>query len=281
MARISRLNMFLNKHSILKKIIRFLFFKVYFNLTSPIRYFFRTIESHDKLMEQINIIKEVHNKTFGDYKNKYFGKEIAIFATGPSLNKYKIIPNVINIGVNKSCLCDTINLDYFFASDYMTTKSYLDTLNNYKNKNLQIFLGVFLEKAYLFPELNIISIMPESKILELNAKKYYLKSKYPPYNVNFNTEIDKTWIVEGGSVIFAAMQFALFTNPKRIYLVGCDCSSGYFDEKNPIIKPNKNLIKVWKELKKFAETYYPDTELVSVNPVGLKGVFKDLYQDGE
>ena len=35
------------------------------------------------------------------------------------------------------------------------------------------------------------------------------------------------------------------------------------------------------EIKKFVETYYPETEIISVNPVGLKGIFKDLYQEKE
>lgn len=38
------------------------------------------------------------------------------------------------------------------------------------------------------------------------------------------------------------------------------------------------LIGNWIMLKKFAETYYPDTKIISVNPVGLKGIFTDLYQ---
>ena len=74
------------------------------------------------------------------------------------------------------------------------------------------------------------------------------------------------------------MQFALFTNPRRIYLVGCDCSSGYFDgTATPL--PNEHLVGLWKEIKKFAEIYYPETEIICVNPVGLKGVFKDLVQE--
>ena len=39
-----------------------------------------------------------------------------------------------------------------------------------------------------------------------------------------------------------------------------------------------DVIKLWLKLKKFAKTYYPDTEIISVNPVGLKGIFKDVYQ---
>ena len=36
-------------------------------------------------------------------------------------------------------------------------------------------------------------------------------------------------------------------------------------------------IEGYEKLKTFARRYYPDTELVSVNPVGLKGVFNDVY----
>ena len=79
------------------------------------------------------------------------------------------------------------------------------------------------------------------------------------------------------SVSFSAMQFILWTNPNKIYLVGCDCSSGYFDKTKSTTSMNK-LIGNWIMLKKFAETYYPDTKIISVNPVGLKGVFTDLYQ---
>lgn len=31
------------------------------------------------------------------------------------------------------------------------------------------------------------------------------------------------------------------------------------------------------EMKRFAQMHYPETEIISVNPVGLKGVFKDRY----
>ncbi len=285
MEKKSKFKSFLNKHPslkcILKNLFLFSFYKIYFPLTSPIRMFFRTIVSHDQYIEQSKIVREVHKETFKGYKNLYNGKEIVIFGSGPSLNKYKPIPGTICIGVNKTLINENLTLDYFFATDYIATKSYLDKLKFYKNKNLQIFMGVLPPNIYLLPEGKTSSIMPESKIIEFGAKKYYLLFKYPPYSSKFNTEIDKTWIIEGGSVIFAAMQFALFTNPKKIYLVGCDCSTGYFDENNKKIKPNKIIIKVWKKLKIFAQTYYPDTEIISVNPVGLKGIFKDLYQEDE
>lgn len=73
--------------------------------------------------------------------------------------------------------------------------------------------------------------------------------------------------------------------PKKIYLVGCDCSlGGYFNNEKLNKKEKQNylntveIIENWKKLKFFANRYYPDTEIISINPVGLKGVFKDIYQ---
>ena len=39
-----------------------------------------------------------------------------------------------------------------------------------------------------------------------------------------------------------------------------------------------NFISVdWKRIKNFIRTYYPETEVVVINPVGLKGIFRDVY----
>ena len=46
------------------------------------------------------------------------------------------------------------------------------------------------------------------------------------------------------------------------------------------LKNKYNLNKMltgYKKLKKFIDIYYPDIEIISVNPVGLKGLFKDVY----
>jgi len=85
------------------------------------------------------------------------------------------------------------------------------------------------------------------------------------------------------------MQFILFTNPKKIYLVGIDCTSGknrHFSGLSPdnLLLRNENIeivcqnsIEEWKQLKEFVSIYYPEIEIISVNPVNLKGIFKDIY----
>jgi hypothetical protein len=55
----------------------------------------------------------------------------------------------------------------------------------------------------------------------------------------------------------------------------------YAVEKYLMLSPNilaKDIYEGWKDLKKFAQIYYPDTEIISINPVGLKGLFTDVYQ---
>ena len=84
------------------------------------------------------------------------------------------------------------------------------------------------------------------------------------------------------SVVFPAIQFALFTYPKKIYLVGCDTSrAGHFYDK-PQTKSDLHVQNVkigYALIKMFARLHYPDTEIISVNPVGLKGLFKEMYTE--
>lgn len=35
----------------------------------------------------------------------------------------------------------------------------------------------------------------------------------------------------------------------------------------------------YQMMKTFAEVHYPDIEIISLNPVGLKGIFKDMYMN--
>lgn len=255
------------------------FVHIYVHLSSFIQNRFRTRLQTDLYISQTNVVANVHKETFGKYKNFYNGKEIAIIATGPTLNSYKPIENIVNIGVNSAIKTDKVKLEYLFINDYTGLKKCQEDIE--KHPEVKKFYGKLPERAYGLKECSARkTIIPESVILKHNASKYFLYFKVPKNPTYFNTDIDSTWMVDGGSVAISAVQFALFTNPKRIYLVGCDCSNGYFDANKPKkIKTNNIYTQSWKELKEFADLYYPDTEIVSVNPVGLRGLFTDLDQD--
>lgn len=261
----------------IKKVIRF-FKQLYMKTLAPISIFFqkfvRTVDEQNYYASRAIVVNQVNNEAFAKYKNMYAGKEIAIIASGPSLNKYVPLENTINISVNRSFLNEKIKSDYIFMMDYHAVKDYIEKANEEPYRNIPKFYGIFHSHIYGFKEICIKSI-PESLAIRHNATRYYayLNRNGKAY---FQREIDKNWIDGNGGIALAAAQFALFTNPKKLYLVGCDCSSGYFNGKKG---PKCNfVINYWKQFKEFANDFYPETEIISVNPVGLKGMFTDLEQ---
>ena len=219
-----------------------------------------------------------HEKAFAEFKGCYTGKKIAIIATGPSLNNYKPIDNLINIGVNKSFLKDDIKLDYLFMQDWGVGE-YIEKLDSPQYSNIIKFFGIAPE--YLFDRSDTslkYAIIPESIVIKYNARQYFQHSSYLQSEIKFYKDIETNYIECGGTVALAAMQFVLYTNPKEIYLIGCDCSNGHYIKHSGNSKFT-HLIKPWIKLKEFAEIYYPETRIISVNPIGLKGIFEDFYQE--
>ena len=102
---------------------------------------------------------------------------------------------------------------------------------------------------------------------------------------HFTKDLETQPLGNFGSIAFPAMQFVLYTQPKKIYIVGCDSApTGHFsgeelESNKRALKDNTYLkiINQWKELKNFASFNYPDIEIISINPVGLKGIFEDMY----
>ncbi len=228
-------------------------------------------------IKALNTARALHNKTFGKYKNCHAGKEVVLVATGPTLNEYIPIEKAIHVGVNRAYMFDKITFDFLFMQDYLAVKNYIEDSINYKNKEIKRFYGL------LQPELVENWVIPESYAIKHKAERYYARSSWAPNAsnpaINFTYDISSEPLICHGSVVFPAMQFILYTNPSKIYIVGCDCSTqGYFNGP-PLFPLDPDwMYRWWKELKSFAQMYYPETEIISVNPVGLKGLFTDLYQ---
>lgn len=218
----------------------------------------------------------LHQKTFGPYKNKFLSKTVALYGAGPSLTYFEPIKNVINVGVNRVFLYDKVKFDFLFAIDKLSIEEYYSELINY---DCIKFIGnQDCGKNWQIPE-NIIARMECSQYN--TTSRMFIENKFT-YN------IDCEPICNFRTVSLQAIQFILYTNPKRIYIIGndCTCSSkehflgSSYDisfRGEDIVDNDINIIKGWTQLKDFVEIYYPDTEIISVNPVGLKGLFKDVY----
>ncbi|MBR3251959.1 MAG: hypothetical protein IKF80_09655 [Erysipelotrichaceae bacterium] len=240
--------------------------------------------SNKAYITTINVAASIcNNETFKAFKNCNMGRKIALCGAGPSLNDYIPIEDCIHVALNRALLNERIKYDYFIGDDWDGIDFFQDELLDFKG--IKFFghqIGTYKRE------------IPESFSIKCNAKRYYTDTYIfgDGFDSRFVADIDKMAIGNMPNIALSAMQILLFTNPKIIYLVGCDASKGHYVQPKKLTKERietheKDLaiavsanktIKKWLELKEFANAFYPDTKIVSINPVGLKGIFEDEYQ---
>lgn len=237
-------------------------------------------ESDVRMLQTIahaNAIAQTHQKTFAKYKNCHKDDEIVLIATGNTLKYFTpdYLKNRVYVGLNTAVARANLPINYFFFQDFRHPQAQ-KILRCVENRtDVKKFYGILQD--VIFADW----IIPESVALRHEAERYYVISqwKYPP--VHFTYDIANEPLGDSGAVCFAAMQFILWTNPRRIYLVGVDVTDRYFD--NSLATTSKYGIgqqyQGWMEMLKFAKAYYPDTEIVSINPVRLRGMCNDVYTE--
>ena len=220
----------------------------------------------------------LHMQTFPRFKGIHMGKDIVLVASGVTASKYtgSKIKDAIHIGVNRSFQLNNyeIPMDYIFIQDYSgKTKEQIDDLDNYRQGKCQKFYGLTTEWSY-----QPLRVIPESHAIKAKALRYRTDwAKIDGFIPQFAYDIATQPLGCFGSIVFPALQFALWTYPKKIYLVGCDCTTaGYAYDKNDknFLIPEK-IIEAYHQFKQFKNMYYPDVEIISINPVALKGLFRD------
>ena len=222
----------------------------------------------------------LHQKTFLPFKNCNQGKTVVLIGAGPTVNEFIPIKNAIYCGLNRAFLYNKVQFDYLFTIDKLGICNYYDQFLNYMGNSCIKFIGDQNANEYYQ--------IPESYALKMKCLRYKTTANF--VSNKFTLDIDSEPIGNFHTVSLQAMQFLLYTNPKKIYVVGIDCTfatAGHFignDDRDSGIKRGQNLIandlvtiENWKQLKKFVDIYYPEIEIISVNPVNLKGVFKDIY----
>ena len=213
-------------------------------------------------------VHETHKASFAEFRDCNTGKDVVIVATGPSMRYYKQLPNAPHIGVNAAFKNENIKLDYYFTTDYESHNEWFAELKNY---DFIKFFGQYSAGSY-----RDRFQVSEQLVKENHARRFFQGA--PNEDININIEFYP--LMGFYSIAFQAIHFATYTNPKRIFLVGCDCdSSGYFDGNKQLFANLPKWVKGYEKLKIFIEHFYPEMEVVSINPVGLKGLFKDVYTE--
>lgn len=237
---------------------------------------YRRIDELTYLIEEQNEISAVNTKAFAEYQNCYRGRDVVVVATGPTLNHYVPIEGAVHIGVNTVYKKPEIPLDYLFVQDGQPEFIQQGKFDGIENVRCKVFMGRVSKNS------NLEQIeFPENYRLHENIRDYMIALAHARAGVY--RDICHHPLYGGHTVTLSAFHFALYTYPKRIYLVGCDnAPTGYYDgtvDKKCLLKEKEaDLLKGdYLKMKQFAQIHYPETEIISINPVGLKGIFKDLY----
>ncbi|MBR2509712.1 MAG: hypothetical protein IKB71_08190 [Lentisphaeria bacterium] len=223
-------------------------------------------------------VSKLHSKVFPPFKHCNIDQNVTIIGCGPTVQFYNNEADYINIALNKAILLDNINFKYSFAFDgelQETCPGYIDII---KNKKYIKFIGKFLHPDIKknFPE---IKHAEQYKIYRYYAAKRHGFPNLRKFEDELHTDISTYPLADFYSISFAALQFALYTYPDKIYLVGLDTAQtgNFFNADGVCRYLDKKMLKGYKIFKEFAAIHYPETEIISINPVGLKGIFSDMY----
>lgn len=201
------------------------------------------------------------------YKNINKGKRCFIIGTGPSLttSDYIMLKNEITLGVNALCLWfnNLFPTKYFFVSDKYAYNKLKEKLPEYT------FITSYVAKKC---KIN------EEKYQWVNVSRYN-------YFCDFFPKISKDFSVctyDFNSVIFMAIQFAIYTGIKEIYLLGVDCNynrkkiysidHGIRHKKEYMDNVGLQMIKNYRKIKSFCDEN--DVKIYNASRGGSLEVFE-------
>lgn len=210
------------------------------------------------------------NEIFKKYKDKHLNEECVILGTGPTLEKYEFKEGCCHIGVN-----EIVNykhkVDYYFIGDPGNkNRGYIKEPNIYNDYKPTI------TKFIRHPS-HIVHWIPRLPI-DIPYAEYYKTNNiafnhpYLPNNcTDFSNDISIN-MVDGSSIVFEALQFALYSGFSRIYLVGMDCNynKGTFNTQQTKNSDAESLmLQMWYKFKLFVDKYYKDVDIITINPVSM------------
>lgn len=220
-------------------------------------------------------VAALHQEVFPQFKNINSGRDVVICGCGPTLNIYKPIKNAVHISCNRAFRNKKIKFDYGFIWDLHGFKCANDgAVEDFLNYNFIKFVGKFMYDNVAVQE-NIEN--NAGKLYRCYSSARWGLPEIPVVDNVIHTDISLFPLADFMSVSFGALNFASWTNPKRIYLVGLDTViNGSFDGRQNPYNFN-DMLRGYKLFKEFMINHYPDTEIISVNPIGLRGMFNDVY----
>ena len=214
------------------------------------------------------------NSFFKKYENKYKGQAAVLFGTGPSLDLYdstQVNPD-ISVGTNfigKHRFFDQ-NLESYALLDYY----FFGDRNRHMDASFKVKKDKFCACEVDGRPHPLHLSQEEGE--QLGAYGMSVMNSYPEFTKDISENP-----THGESIIFHALNFLFYVGVSKIYIVGCDCSGNTCF--NNILGINgaqfgyEPFLNGWRRAKAFVEEGHVETKIISVNPVGLKGFFEEIY----
>lgn len=195
-----------------------------------------------------------------------------LVCTGPTLHNYVPIENAIHFGVSDA-IFSPAKIDYLFISDTKIGRKpgYDHDPKPYDEYPCEKFAAVHRDGWH------------KQTISDERCKQF----GWTQYDLNagggceFVKNVAKYELGDGFSTAFPAAQIALYTGIQTLFLVGVDIvrNDTAFEKRDPNfnVYVHHQHAEHWAEFKEFVEFMYPNVSVISINPVGLKGLFTDIY----
>lgn len=173
------------------------------------------------MLEMRHSTNLLHERSFAEFKGAAAGRAVVVVARGDDGGGFVPVEGAVHIGVNDAFRLNSVSFDFMFVQDASRARSFLAELSAYRPDDCIKFYG-------LKRELDETSdaLVSESEALKARARRYrtiwwpqeedtVLKERFP-VDLRFGP------LASFGSDVLPALQFALWMEPQRIYLVGSD-----------------------------------------------------------
>lgn len=220
-----------------------------------------------------HVVASIHSRVFPPLRNALCGRQLALAGSGPSLLQAPAMDGCLTAACNQSyTFFGASGPDYYFATDYRA-RGYIENALRTLPADCGIFLGYNVSYA-ANPTLEIPLILGEDPRVSNFCDYYSLAPRM---------ELELYPVFHCYTVLHSMLHIALYMNPDVIYLLGCDSvPNGYFDGRDATAQKSGamhvNEIKYgYVQLRNLQRHQRSRTRIVSVNPIGLRGFFEDVY----
>lgn len=233
--------------------------KVFENNFSNACFFKEYGQMLDKHMINMGIkfdgISEMNSFSMPEWKNKYKNKRVVICGSGSSLDDCIQEKDTFYIALNRALFYDKIKFDFLFMQD--TPKNQPYTMNDYNKYPCTKFYGRITNIGTKNMGISESDLIPSSE----NVVRYELAPTWFDYRVDtLNFKLEKNYFVDAQSVLFSALQFAVYAGFHEIILYGIEFSeTNYGNTKNPN-NYNPAVVNNLFRFKKEICIQYPDVK---------------------